>query len=795
MPDEPPPDLGQGFAHEDPDRDLGALYFAAAEEAADAIGAIKAVRDAAGAHVGDEILYLNAAIRRRWLGDIPLDACVGRDPYELIPGLGRFRELSRIVVATRAPHRSIVELPSPRGLPRYLDQRLTPWRDGFLFHTRGVTAEHEPQVAGTADERSGTTLLRDALGALGDVVNVVQAVRDADGGLVDERIVFANPAWRREFLGSDELDPTGRLMSEVAPMLGSRFAVRRAVMETGEPSRATFRSPATGRWSDVVIVRFGDGAIIVARDVDAEHLAQEALAASERELAEAQRIAHVGSWRLDPVTGEVAWSDEMWRIYGLEQAGPSPTFAEQARFYDPEGLALVNEAVSDAMATGTPRNLELDINRDDGTVRRVQARIEAVVDGSDEIVSLRGTAADVTEARQAQVRLDQAIRAEMVGRLAGGIAHDFNNVLTAISGYADLLADTMTPEDPRLDDIGAIRDGAARATTLTRQLLAFGRRQALSEVVLVPQVVVEDLVPMLRRLVPTSVLIRAETDGSGGRVRVDRTQLEQALVNLVVNARDAMPDGGSITIITGAVTVAVGDPRLSPLAPAGEHVRITVKDTGTGIDPDALPHLFEPFFTTKGPGHGSGLGLSSVDGFVTQSHGFVTVDSTPGVGTALAIHLPCVSAEHALAASLSPGRASAAVPHDPAAEGGSEQILLVEDEPGVRTMTGRMLRDMGYTVVEARDPGVALAIADASPDAFDILVTDIVMPGMSGMELAGILTARWPELVVLFVSAYAPDATTDERLAQPGRGLLVKPFHRADLAARVRALLDGARAD
>ncbi|MEI7744486.1 MAG: PAS domain S-box protein, partial [Chloroflexota bacterium] len=357
----------------------------------------------------------------------------------------------------------------------------------------------------------------------------------------------------------------------------------------------------------------------VATDMTERRQVEATLESSRAELAEAQRIAHVGSWALDPASGSVTWSDEMLRIFGFPPGSPVPPFAEQAQSFTPESFARVTGSIEAAIATGEPFSTEDDIVRPDGTARRVAVDGEAVRDAAGSITGLRGTVADVTELRVAQARLDQSLRAEMVGRLAGGIAHDFNNVLAAVGGYAQLLAASLPAGDPRLDDVRAIQDAGDRAAALTRQLLAFGRRQALQPTVLDPGEVVSGLAPMLRSLVPASVELVLPAGSTGALVRVDRAGLEQAVVNLALNARDAMPAGGTLTVETLRVAIAPDDQRLRSAARPGPFVQITVTDTGTGIDPAILPHVFEPFLTTKAFGKGSGLGLSSVDGFIAQS--------------------------------------------------------------------------------------------------------------------------------------------------------------------------------
>ena len=514
-------------------------------------------------------------------------------------------------------------------------------------------------------------------------------------------------------------------------------------------------------------------------DISMRRAAERALRDSKAELEAAQRVAHVGSWTWDPVADAAVWSDELFRIFGLEPGGPAPTLAEQESLHPADVYARICEALHRAARTGAGYELEYVIIRPDGTIRRLVERGEAVRDGGGVVRSVRGTLADVTELREAQARADQAQRAEMVGRLAGGIAHDFNNLLTAVAGYAELLDQSLVPHDPRHEDVAAIRAAARRAGSLTRQLLAFGRRDMLRPVVLAPGDVVAGLTSMLRSLVPAGIGLAVHCDPGAGTVWADRDQLEHALVNLVLNARDAMPDGGTLTLQVERLLIEPGDTRLRLPALPGAYVRIAVGDTGTGIEADLLPHIFEPFFTTKPFGQGSGLGLSSVDGFVAQTGGFLSVDTSPGAGSTFSMFLACT-------------REAAAVPEQVpgTAEGpGSGTILLVDDEPSVRAVTARLLRQLGYSVIEAADPSEAMAACESAA-ALDLLVSDVVLPGMNGIELARRCVGRRPNLPVLFISGYGREALSADDQPASGMALLAKPFTAHALGTHVRALLD-----
>ncbi len=377
----------------------------------------------------------------------------------------------------------------------------------------------------------------------------------------------------------------------------------------------------------------------------------------------------------------------------------------------------------------------------------------------------------VAEALQeSEVQLRQLQKMEAVGRLAGGIAHDFNNLLTVILGRSRLLLDAMTADHPHRRSVKSIDDTAERAAVLTRQLLAFTRKQVLDPAVLDLNEVVTGMTDLLQRLIGEQVELTVVPGGSLGRVKVDRGQIEQVIVNLVVNARDAMPDGGRITIETSAVETSETD---ASEGRSGSHVRVAVTDTGTGMDAHTRARIFEPFFTTKEPGKGTGLGLATVYGIVRQSGGTIEVDSEPGVGTTFTIALPTVEdVQTAAEESTAPVR------------GGTETVLVVEDEAEVRDLVRAVLADYGYCALSVGRPSEALELAARHPDPIHLLVTDMVMPEMGGPALARNLLAERPETAILFMSGYTDHAVTD------GPPFLQKPFTPETIGRTVRAALD-----
>jgi PAS domain S-box-containing protein len=396
-----------------------------------------------------------------------------------------------------------------------------------------------------------------------------------------------------------------------------------------------------------------------------------------------------------------------------------------------------------------------------------------------EVIAALGMHADMTEQNHLEEQIRQSQKMDAIGRLAGGVAHDFNNMLTIILGYADILRSSLGQSDALAEPVEAIHDAARKAADLTRQLLAFSRKQLLRPRVVRLDAAVEGMRKMLRRLIGEQITHVLNLDPHTGRVHADVGQLEQVVLNLVINARDAMPDGGTLTIETRnqriAETAAAGE------VPPGDYVVLTVSDTGHGMDEATRLRAFEPFFTTKEPGKGTGLGLATVYGIVRQSGGFVTVDSRPELGARFQVYLP--RAQDA---------ADSGHSFDPVAvaPSGRETVLVVEDEQRVRELASAMLRRHGYRVIEASCGAEALAIASRYEGPIDMLFTDVVMPHMNGRQLAQQLQATRPQMKVLYVSGYADSAVLPAGIVQNGLPILEKPFTADDLARRIRELLD-----
>jgi signal transduction histidine kinase len=388
---------------------------------------------------------------------------------------------------------------------------------------------------------------------------------------------------------------------------------------------------------------------------------------------------------------------------------------------------------------------------------------------------------DVTDQRRLESQLRQAQKMESIGRLAGGVAHDFNNLLTVILGNAELIGFELPDGDPRQTEVDQIKIAGQRAERLTRQLLAFARKQVVEPKVIDVNDVVLATDRMLRRLIGEDIELVTLPAPDLEHVLIDPSQLDQVLLNMAVNARDAMPSGGTLTIRTRKVTITDRDAQRDPEASAGTFVRLSITDTGTGMDASTQGRLFEPFFTTKGPGKGTGLGLATCYGIIKQAGGHILLESEPGLGTTFHVDLPSSKV------SKPAGEA-----HERALEtrGGAETILLVEDEVQVRTLAGSVLRHQGYNVLEAASGTEALQLSDGYRGGLDILVTDIVMPLMRGTELAKRMCAARPDLKVLYVSGYTDDDLFRQEAGAERLAFLAKPFTPTALARKVRDILD-----
>jgi two-component system cell cycle sensor histidine kinase/response regulator CckA len=446
-------------------------------------------------------------------------------------------------------------------------------------------------------------------------------------------------------------------------------------------------------------------------------------------------------------------------------------------FLDP---ADYSRLVDEFRRNGRMDGFEVRWKRKDGTSINVRISGRAVAGGDEPTDVLEAIAEDITERRLLEDQFRQAQKMEAVGRLAGGIAHDFNNLLMVVSGYTEVLLDTLPLGDPLHSKAEAIQQASDRATTLTRQLLAFSRKQLLELKVVDVNAIVADMERLLRPLIGEDIELSTSLAPSVGCTRADAGQLEQVIMNLVVNAKDAMPNGGKICIRTGEVILDDSYRPENTFIKHGPYIMISVSDSGQGMDRETQARIFEPFFTTKEKGKGTGLGLSTVYGIIKQSGGYVFVQSELGRGTVFTIYFPRVDG---------PSEPHGATQVSSSPAGGSETILLVEDEDSVRQLVRETLQSRGYRVLEAENGNAALALAATHTETIHLVITDVVMPGLSGHELAAQLLLARPGLKVLYLSGYAQDAFPSPPSAEGQKTFLQKPFTLQSLARKVREVL------
>lgn len=647
------------------------------------------------------------------------------------------------------------------------------------------------------------------------------------------------------------------------------------------------------------------------RDITEQKKAEKDLKESEEDLKESQRIAHVGSWRLDLASNQVVWSEELYRMYGFDPASPPPPYSEHQKLFTPESWNRLSTALNNTKNSGIPYDLELETLQENGKQGWMWVHGEAVHDAMGVIVGLRGAARDITERKQTeaalkasekkyqslfenaqvalfrnrlsdgkvleineryakmagysnkedcmaefnaadawadpngrkellnilqkdgsvsdyeteiirkdgahiwisfsatifpeqgflegsiveiterkrseiqrkklQAQLDQAQKMESVGRLAGGVAHDFNNMLSIILGNAELIMADIDPSNPLATNLEEIYKAAQRSANLTRQLLAFARKQTIDPKILNLNHVLDDMIKMLKRLIGEDIDLTWQPAQNLRSVKIDPSQIDQILANLCVNARDAIKSVGKVTIETDNISFDEAYCKEHAGFNPGDYVMMAVSDDGSGMDKKTLDKLFEPFFTTKDIGQGTGLGLATVYGIVKQNNGFINVYSEPGEGTTFKIYLP-VHSKPAVSKQKDVKKISLT---------GNETILLVEDEEAILRMTKMMLERLGYTVLIASTPNEAISIVEVSNmNAIHLLMTDVVMPEMNGRDLSKKLLSMNPGLKCLFMSGYTANVIAHHGVLDTGVQFINKPFSRQDLATKVRAALD-----
>jgi len=527
--------------------------------------------------------------------------------------------------------------------------------------------------------------------------------------------------------------------------------------------------------------------VFTALDITEHKRAEEALRHSEERFRIAASLVSDLIYERDPVSGVIEFFGNKYEKLGYPLEEYPKTPKEFLELVHPDDVVIVLQGIQRQFETGEPFAANYRVRTRNGEYLHWVDRSVILMDPSGRPYKLIGATTDATErvrAEEEKARIEeqlrQSLKMEAIGRLAGGVAHDFNNILTGIRGYTEILLSALEKSDPLSADLEEIKKAADRAAELTNQLLAFSRKQIISPAVIDINEVILKSQKMLGRLIGEDLEFKFLPATDLGRVKVDPGQIEQILVNLVINARDAMPRGGRLSIETADVT-SDPDRALHAEAQPGNWVMLAVSDNGCGMSKEVQQHLFEPFFTTKEKGKGTGLGLATIYGIVKQNGGFINFYSEEKIGTTFKIYLPRVEEE---AVALEPPRL-ATLPT------GSETVLLVEDEEMVRHLARKILERQGYRVLEAKNGGEALMFCDTYHDRIDLLLTDVIMPSMNGKELHQRLCAILPKLKVLFMSGYTEDVIVTQGVLEAGTRFIYKPFTIETLAHKVREALDG----
>jgi two-component system cell cycle sensor histidine kinase/response regulator CckA len=739
--------------------------------------------DAIVVHAGGRILYANPAAARLF-GVANAAESIGQpvDPFVPPEALEAFRERTRSVLETGEPaplievrlrkfDGSVVDVESMALLLRSGGQ------DAVLLVMRDVSDRKRAELRARAHERN--------LAVLADSLPAFVVIKDRDA-----RYVMAN----RKFCetvrcSADEIPGKSDFDFFDEETARRQRAGDFAVMSSGQPryleAIAPFRHGPRVE-SGVVL------APLISEGGEANGLLTIAFDLTEKKAMQAE-IRRTEDWfqrAIDTALIPMMIHSEDGRIIRVNDA------LTELSGYESADLASVDEWITKACVDDSPelreriRGLyalgptsdafEVRIRTKAGKIRiwiSSHTPLGSMPEGSRVVITM---AMDVTEQHSLEQQLAQSQKMEAVGQLAGGVAHDFNNLLTVIGGYSSLLLQSLPEYDPARPHVQEISDAASRAASLTRQLLAFSRKQMLQPANVDVNSLVRDSESMLRRLIGEDIAVQLGLEETELRAVVDAGQFTQVIMNLAVNARDAMPGGGVLTIETRAAEIGEEYAAVHPEVQAGSFVEVAISDTGSGIDPAVLPRIFEPFFTTKGPGEGTGLGLSTVYGIVRQSNGHIAVYSELGRGTTFRVYLPRIF------------EAPAPVEVKPAAapRRGTETVLLVEDEPELRKLTRTILASAGYKVLEAANGGAALLACEQATPEIALMLTDVVMPGMSGPDLAARLAPLRPKMRVLYMSGYTDRAAIASKALGSGLDYIQKPFTPSALVARVRAILD-----
>jgi two-component system cell cycle sensor histidine kinase/response regulator CckA len=582
---------------------------------------------------------------------------------------------------------------------------------------------------------------------------------------------------REEFLSMTLVDI--RPKSEVATLLQNASGLAAGA---GHRGRRKHRKK-NGDTIDVEIISHvlegADPAVFtLAHDVTERLRGEAEIRETTQRLNLALAASRTGVWTWDAVNDHMVWDANTHQIHAIAPGEFGGKFADFVAVIHPEDRDKIVQGVSSASQGPADLAVEFRTVWPDNSVHFIAARGRAFFDEAGNLVRVTGVSQDVTEQRKLTEQLRQAQKMEAIGQLAGGIAHDFNNVLNVILGYSKLLLSNSTPHDPAYRRLDEIRKAGERAAALTQQLLAFSRQQVLQPRVINLADTLTEMEQMVQRIIGDHIRVNTQVEEGLGQVKIDPTQAHQVILNLVVNARDAMPNGGTLTMEVSNTELDESSAHVHGLS-SGRYVMLAVSDNGSGMTPEVRQRVFEPFFTTKGTGQGTGLGLATVYGIVQQSGGHIWLYSEPGIGTTFKIFLPRVD---------EPQETQVTEPAQQIARG-EETVLVVEDDPAVRGLVEEILRPVGYQVIIAENGEAAIRAAEAFKGTIHLLVTDVVMPVMGGREVADRLTVLRPGIKVLFMSGYTGNAIAQHGTLDPDVAFIQKPFTPEALCAKVRAAL------
>lgn len=656
--------------------------------------------------------------------------------------------------------------------------------DQFLGFALDITAQKSYESALREQEKKIRTIYSVAPVGIGSV-NEHRIIKE-----VNTRICEMVGLTRDELVGSDarilyptqnDYDFVGSEKYKQIESLGTGVVETRWVTKDGKIIDILLSSTPINPSDET------QGVIFTALDISERKRFENALRKSERSLLEAQDLAHVGNWEFDISRNVIHGSEEGFRIYGMA-IPPSMEMSIDAIEACILEKRRVHQALIDLIEKDIPYDLEFEINPADGGANKyIISKAVLIKDEHDNPLKVHGVIQDITERKHAEEerkrlvnQLAQAQKMESIGRLAGGVAHDFNNMLGVIQGYTELLIKQMEQESPLFSDLLEIKKAAEYSADLTRQLLTFARKQTVSPQPVALNMRIEEMYNILKRLIGENIELLWKPGQDLPFVLIDPSQLDQILANLCLNARDSITDVGIVTIETKSLLIEESYCCDHPDCKPGEYVILAVSDTGCGMDEETQNHIFEPFFTTKEMGKGTGLGFSTVYGIVKQNKGCINVYSELGHGTTIKILFPSQGIQVPL---------SKVPPHIQDMEQGHETLLLVEDEPAILRLTQSLLEKLGYTVLASSNPQDAVLLAEQYADPIDLLITDVILPGMNGRALHHALLQHYPNIRCLYMSGYSADIISHQGIIEEGVHFIEKPFSLENMGSKVKQVL------